>query len=303
MALQEGMKVIRKEDSYKEARNFYAKNAYTTHLDEIFNEDEALKVTGVDKPQIQYDMGNGFSKKVYNYQSSNYKITSYGRMMKIVMGDNLTFKAMYEDSIVAYHFFDQFKDVSDKVYQGKPPMFNVLNSLNEIKNKSSLVESQKLDLFLTECLQRRVSHDLNNQNISLNDISGIKMYVDEFTNYMTKNPDMTTKQDYIILEIKKHIIEKENLLKNNNINNTIEESVDESLINSNNNIESNFFHHPKASELNELEKQKQIAKRNNDIKSYNLYKAKIEEIIKNNRIQVTSQHWNSMTIQEQIMKY
>ena len=114
--MQKGMIVTRKDDKSKDARNFYSKNAYITHLDEIFNEDEALRITGVNQPQFSYDMGNGFSKNIYNYQSSNYKITSYGKMMKIVMGEKLTFKAMYEDSIVAYEFFDQFKDISDKIY-------------------------------------------------------------------------------------------------------------------------------------------------------------------------------------------
>ena len=154
---QEGMLPIRKDDKSKKAREFYAINAYTTHLDEIFNEDEALRVTGVNQPQFLYKMGNGFSKNIYNYQSSNYKITSYGRMMKIVMGEDLTFKAMYEDSIIAYEFFDQFNNISNKIYKGNhPPMFNILNSLNKIKSESLLDETQKLDLFLTICLQKKL---------------------------------------------------------------------------------------------------------------------------------------------------
>ena len=68
-------------------------------------------------------------------------------------------------------FFDQFKDISDKIYQGKPPMFNILDSLNKIKSESSLNESLKLDLFLTTCLQRRVAHDLKNPNLTQDDIN------------------------------------------------------------------------------------------------------------------------------------
>ncbi len=206
---QAGMKVIRKDDKSKDARDFYAKNAYAIYLDEIFNEDEALRVTGVNKSQFLYNMGNGFKKNIYNYQSSNYKITSYGKMMKIVMGENLAFKAMYENSIVAYEFFDQFKMVSDKIYQGKPPMFNILNSLNKIKNESSLEESQKLDLFLTICLQKKVAHDLKNPNLTQTDITRIKNYISEFNNQMTKNPNLITEQDKIISNIKNMVIERE----------------------------------------------------------------------------------------------
>lgn len=207
--MHEGMKAIRKNDRNQDARDFYAKNAYTTLLDEIFNEDESLKVTGVTQPQFSYDMGKGYSKNIFNYQSSNYKITSYGRMMKIVMGEDLTFKSMYEDSIVAYIFFDQFKDISDKVYQGKPPMFNILYSLNKIKSESSVNESQKLDLFLTACLQRKVAHDLKSPNITQDEITRIKSYINEFTMQMTRNPNVLSQQDQIIHSIRSFVVEKE----------------------------------------------------------------------------------------------
>ena len=222
---QEGMKVVRSSDKSKDAREFYAKNAYTTHLDEIFNEDEALRVTGVTEPQLTYDMGSGFAKNIYNYQSSNYRITSYGRMMKIIMGEALTFKAMYEDSIVAYEFFDQFKSVSDKIYNGKPPMFNILDSLNKIKNEASLIESQKLDLFLTVCLQKRVAQDLKNPNLSVSDIDRIKNYISEFISQMTRNPQLVTQQDQIISSISNMVTEREKQLRASNLNISNNQSI------------------------------------------------------------------------------
>ena len=291
--IQEGMKATRKNDKSKDAREFYAKNAYTTHLDEIFNEDEALRVTGVNKPQFSYDMGNGFSKNIYNYQSSNYKITSYGRMMKIVMGEELTFKAMYEDSIVAYEFFDQFKDISDKVYHGKPPMFNILNSLNKIKSETSLDESLKLDLFLTACLQKRVAHDLRNSNLTQDSINQIKNYVSEFSSQMNKNPNLVTQQDQIISSINNMISEKEKQFSvivqspNNDRNNTSNVSTDTPL-----------YRHPKADELNEIERKKQIARQNNDISLYRQLQNELENIIRTNRAQVSPQQWDSMSNDE-----
>ena len=216
-ATQQGMVPKNKHDSREKMRSYYSRMSFTTHLDEIFNEDEALKVTGVNQPQLQYDMGNGFSKNIYNYQSSNYKITSYARMMKIIMGESKTFQSMYEDSIVAYEFFDQFKDLSDKVFQGstyagKPPMLNILNALDQIRNQSSLVESQKLDLFLTGCLQKKVYHELKNPNLTQNDINNIKNYINEFANQMVRNPNVITQQDTIIVSIKNAVIERERQL-------------------------------------------------------------------------------------------
>lgn len=286
--MQKGMIVTRKDDKSKDARNFYSKNAYITHLDEIFNEDEALRITGVNQPQFSYDMGNGFSKNIYNYQSSNYKITSYGKMMKIIMGEKLTFKAMYEDSIVAYEFFDQFKDISDKIYHGKPPMFNILESLNKIKSESSLNESLKLDLFLTICLQRRVAHDLKNPNLTQDDIDKIKNYTSEFNSQMTKNPNLVTQQVKIISNIRNMISKKEKQL---------------GIVNQNpnknpNQEEVSLYRHPKANELNELERKKQIAKQNNDILLYQQLQNEIENIISANRAKVSPQQWDAMDIDE-----
>lgn len=293
IARQEGMKAIRKNDKSKDAREFYAKNAYATHLDEIFNEDEALRITGANQPQFSYDMGNGFYKNIYNYQSSNYRITSYGRMMKIVMGEDLTFKAMYEDSIVAYEFFDQFKDISDKIYQGKPPMFNILDSLNKIKSEFSLNESQKLDLFLTACLQRRVAHELKNSNLTQDDINKIKNYISEFNSQMTKNPNLVTQQDQIISSINNMLIEKEKQLGTVNQNS----NSDKNNIN-NSQVEASLYRHPKANELNEIERKKQIAKQNNDILLYQQSQKEIENIISTNRAQISPQQWDVMDIDE-----
>lgn len=288
--MQKGMIVTRKDDKSKDARNFYSKNAYITHLDEIFNEDEALRITGVNQPQFSYDMGNGFSKNIYNYQSSNYKITSYGKMMKIIMGEKLTFKAMYEDSIVAYEFFDQFKDISDKIYHGKPPMFNILESLNKIKSESSLNESLKLDLFLTIWLQRRVAHDLKNPNLTQDDIDKIKNYTSEFNSQMTKNPNLVTQQVQIISNIKNMISKKEKQLGIVNQNSNPNKNPNQEEV--------SLYRHPKANELNELERKKQIAKQNNDILLYQQLQNEIENIISANRAKVSPQQWDAMDIDE-----
>lgn len=58
--------------------------------------------------------------------------------------------------------------------------------------------------------------------------------------------------------------------------------------------------HPRANELNELEKQKQIAKNNNDEVAYNYAQSAIEKIIRESRIDVASKKWESMSIQDKI---
>lgn len=58
--------------------------------------------------------------------------------------------------------------------------------------------------------------------------------------------------------------------------------------------------HPRAAELNDLEKQKQIAKQNNDEVAYNFAKSAIEKIVRESRFEVSPEKWDSMSIQEQI---
>lgn len=58
--------------------------------------------------------------------------------------------------------------------------------------------------------------------------------------------------------------------------------------------------HPRANELNELEKQKQIAKHNNDEVVYNYAQSAIEKIIRESRIDVAPEKWESMSIQDKI---
>lgn len=68
----------------------------------------------------------------------------------------------------------------------------------------------------------------------------------------------------------------------------VSQSVQENVIQSN-------IQHPKAKELNELEKQKQIAKQNNDEVAYNYFQQGIIKIIKENRMQISEKQWTSFS--------
>lgn len=194
---KKGMDVVRKKDKYEKARNFYAPNSYTTYLDEIFNEDEALSVTGVESSQFSYDMGNGISRDVYNYESSNYRITPYARMMKIILGDKRNFYSMYNDSIVAYDYFDSFLDCADAAFTSErlyPPMYMVLEKMHKIKTSKDLnkvaKECTELDLFFTKCLEEKVNKALENPNLSAKQIQILIAKVKDFSSNLLKSSSL-----------------------------------------------------------------------------------------------------------------
>lgn len=176
----------------------------TKLLDEIFNESEALEVSNMNEVQFEYNMGFG-NKKITNYDSSNYKITSYGVMMKIIMGQEKTYRAMYEDSNIVYTFFDQFKDVAKEVFKTNDtttPMRAILIGLDKVRNESNNNVANDLDLFFTKCLEKRVYHDLRNPNITDKEIERISNYINAFHNQMIKSPKDSLEQEMIINNLK-----------------------------------------------------------------------------------------------------
>lgn len=66
------------------------------------------------------------------------------------------------------------------------------------------------------------------------------------------------------------------------------------------NVVQSNIHHPRSQELNELERQKQIAKQSNDKVAYNYAKSSIKKIIRESRLEVSPEQWDSMSIQDQI---
>lgn len=66
------------------------------------------------------------------------------------------------------------------------------------------------------------------------------------------------------------------------------------------NVVQSNIQHPRSQELNELERQKQIAKQNNDEVAYNYAKSSIEKIIRESRLEVSPEQWDSMGIQDKI---
>ena len=67
--------------------------------------------------------------------------------------------------------------------------------------------------------------------------------------------------------------------------------------------ENELFQHPKARELNELGKKKQIAKQNGDQKSAIYYQNEIEKIVKENELSISPEEWDKLTDEQKISYY
>lgn len=205
-----GMKVKEKNDEYAQARHFYAINAFTTHLDEIFNEEEALAVTNIDKPQFTYSYNETTGREVYNYDSSNYRITPYATMMKILLGKERTFKCMYSDSMPAYIYFDEFLDESKEVFKNsKAPMFNILECLNNIKTakdvKSYELFSLSLDLFFTKCFEKKMNIAISQSQLDAGKLDVLLSRLDAFAATLVKS-SKTLKTKTIINSLQEKLL-------------------------------------------------------------------------------------------------
>ncbi len=187
--IQNGLIPLVKDDNYKAMRTYYSKKENIKLLDDILNEDEALRINNINEIQNKYVFGNDCYKNIYNFDSINYKITSYAREMKIVLGLNNTFHAMYIDSIKFYDFFDSYKTIATMVLKNNKPskipvITCILDSLEKVKD-NSLYDALKLDLFFSKCLENKIKYLLKH-NINENELLILKKNVDEFRKLTVK---------------------------------------------------------------------------------------------------------------------
>lgn len=80
----------------------------------------------------------------------------------------------------------------------------------------------------------------------------------------------------------------------------VETPKEESQIQQTKLVQQPLYQHPMANELNELERQKQIAKQNNDEDAYKYAQSNIERIIDQNQATISPEKWDSLSIDEQI---
>lgn len=204
--IQNGVIPIVKNDEYKNMRDYYSKKVNIVLLDDIFNEDESLLLNHINTQQ-KFDLGKKCFKYIYNFETTDYKICSYARLMKLVLGSNKTFRIMYKDNFELFDFFDKFEDLSTDIFKNgigskKPVVSCILEALENVKYNNSLYDALKLDHFFSLCLEKRVKFILK-QNVKAEDVKEIKKVVDEFFNLTTK-----CSNDILNHEIVKNRIER-----------------------------------------------------------------------------------------------
>ncbi len=204
---QDGLIPTLIEDGKHNIREYYSNKERIILIDDIMNEDESLMLFNDNEIQGKYNLGMNCYKNVYNYESNNYKITSYASMMKLILGDNKTFKTMYKNGIEFYEFFDQFDSIATEVFKygiktKKPVVSCILDALDRLKKNNSLRDAINLDLFFSKCLQKRINYFVN-QNPTHEEIKDYKRMVGRFMKLLTICDNGKLDHEYVIDEIKK----------------------------------------------------------------------------------------------------
>lgn len=140
--------------TYREVKGF-------DELNEIFNETESLDSAKTTKQgYIQYR--DGSYMVVRNAESSNYSITEYGYLLKIILGNQISFIGMYlNPSVVIQIFNETHKDIfKDSFKNNKDPWENLLNQLYKIKQTNDQKEHLFLQEVLAKCMSQKIEKGL-----------------------------------------------------------------------------------------------------------------------------------------------
>lgn len=131
------------------------------NLNEIFNETESLEMAGA-RRQTYRIYENMYYFEIRNLESSNYIITNYGELLKILIGEHNTFKSMYLDPSFAFETFNRaYQDVFEKYFHNdKDAVGNIIEQLNIIKKEDKLENHLLLQKVLAECLLKKIKGNL-----------------------------------------------------------------------------------------------------------------------------------------------
>lgn len=131
------------------------------NLNEIFNETESLEMANARRQSYRiYDKKHYY--EIRNMESSNYAITNYGNMIKILLGEKTTFKGMYLDASSAFATFNErYGDIFSKHFNNdKDAIENLIIIINKIKKDGELEDHLFLQEVLSECMLKKVKHNL-----------------------------------------------------------------------------------------------------------------------------------------------
>ncbi len=204
--IHNGIIPIEKDDEYQRMREYYAKKEDIGILDDIFNEYEALKIHDI-KIQGKYFINKKCYKYIYNYETTNYKISSFADEMGLILGKNKVFNILYKDEIKLYEFFDSFEKLSTQVLKNnveskKPVVSCILSSIVNVKNNNSIVDNLKLDLFFSKCLKKRIKFIINsNKDIKIEYVEKIKELYHDFRRCVIKSDTEEFDHDEVFYRI------------------------------------------------------------------------------------------------------
>lgn len=187
-------------------------------LIETFNETESIDMTGsrmVQRTQ-RYESGNSFP--VFNDESSNWCITNYGYMLKILLGKSETFEGMYFNPEKIMDIFNQrygdiIKNAYKEMYKNQYGAVHITDSpidilqkvITNIKKTNSESEHLKLNEVLAKCLQRKieVTKEFESEDEIKQQIEGFKEFI---ISNDDKEKNATLKHNQIIAQIENSLL-------------------------------------------------------------------------------------------------
>lgn len=194
--------------TYREVEGF-------DNLNEIFNESESLEMAGARRQTYRV-----YNKRHYyeirNMESSNFPITNYGDLIKLLLGDKTTFKGMYLDASTAFKTFnDRYGDIFKEYFNNdKDAIENLIIELAKIKKSDELKDHLYLQEILSKCMLKKIEH-----NLSKKVPEKLKEELKQFKSYCVWGVDKEARDElkhyHIILKAKKLINEQIEKEKNN----------------------------------------------------------------------------------------
>ena len=199
---------VKEIKTYREVEGF-------DNLNEIFNESESLEMAGARRQTYRvYDKKHYY--EIRNMESSNFPITNYGNLIKLLLGDKTTFKGMYLDASNAFKTFnDRYADIFKEYFNNdKDAVENLIIMLDKIKKDDELKDHLFIQEVLSKCMLKKVQHNLGKTSPEI-----LKEELKQFKSYCVWGVDKESRNElnhyHIILKARDLINEQIEKEKNN----------------------------------------------------------------------------------------
>ena len=157
------------------------------NLNEILNETESLEMSN-QTLYLNAILEDGNYYPFINPESSNSAITNYGFIIKILLGEQISFEGMYlNPQSIFVNFNNKYNNIFQTLYNSNNDAITILiEQLNVIKNSHKEEDILKLNQAFAQCLEHDINNDLK-ANIS-EDI--LKLKIENFSKYIVRNNDL-----------------------------------------------------------------------------------------------------------------